>query len=245
MKKILLPLFFAAIVWGAPSCSDDDKVPGDPDGTVALNMMDEGNGKTLLDDSGIYIDKAQNFVTGGRCVLFTLGKVGGLGAVTPKSLETGTSAAAVEAGHGYVAVRPGALMPFPSGKQAMPIGNRDVNYLKIYVVSPLTAEDKTVGAAVKYALARPEDRGLPTPESTVLTLNDENVSQLGQEVALTLPSDDCEYDFRNNGYAVYCEKRGRKLFFRLEDWFSGKFELYLRVRESYTKVYVAVATYYN
>lgn len=100
------------------------RFPGDPEGTVTLNMMDESNGKTMLDDSGIYIDKAQNFVSGDNCVLFALGKVGGLGAVAPKSLVTGASAAAVQAGHGYVAVRPGVLMSFPSGKQPCPSGVR-------------------------------------------------------------------------------------------------------------------------
>ena len=83
MKKIFLPLFLAALVSGMFSCSDDDKVPGDPEGTVTLNMLDEQNGKTLLDDSGIYIDKAQNFVCGNNCVLFALGKVGGLGPLRP------------------------------------------------------------------------------------------------------------------------------------------------------------------
>ena len=62
MKKLLLPLLLAAFAVGVSSCSDD-KIPGDPEGTVTLNMMDESNGKTMLDDSGIYIDKAQNFVS--------------------------------------------------------------------------------------------------------------------------------------------------------------------------------------
>lgn len=240
MKKILWPLFLAAIVGGAPSCSDDDQIPGDPEGTVSLNMMDEGNGKTLLDDSGIYIDKAQNFATGGNCVLFALGKVGGLGAVAPKSLETGTSVAAVEAGHGYVAVRPRALMSFPSGKQAMPIGDMDVNYLKIYVVSPLTAENKTVGAAVRYVAARPESYKLPEYGSTVLRIDRSNYDHLEQEVSLSLPAGDVEYKFLDDGYAIGCEQRGGKLYFRLEDWFAHEFSLYLRIRESYTKVYVEV-----
>lgn len=68
MKKLLLPLLLAAFAVGVSSCSDD-KIPGDPEGTVTLNMMDESNGKTMLDDSGIYIDKAQNFVSGDNCVL--------------------------------------------------------------------------------------------------------------------------------------------------------------------------------
>lgn len=240
MKKIFLPLLLAAFVGGALSCSDDDKVPGDPEGAVTVNMMDEANGKTLLDDSGIYIDRAQNFVTGDDCVLFALGKVGGLGAVAPKSLETSTTIAAVESGHGYVAVRPGTLRSFPSGKMAMPIGRQDVNYLKIYVVSPLTAEGKTVGAAVRYAAAVPESYKLPEYGSTVLRIDDSNYDHLGQEVALPLPAGDVEYVFYNGNYAIECEQRGGKLIFRLEDWFDNQFELYLRSRESYTRVYVDV-----
>lgn len=240
MKKIFLPLFLAALVSGTFSCSDDDKVPGDPEGTVTLNMLDEQNGKTLLDDLGIYIDKAQNFVCGNNCVLFALGKVGGLGAVAPKSLETAASMAAVQAGHGYVAVRPGALMSFPSGKQAMPIGNREVNYLKIYVVSPLSEGDKTIGAAVKYAAAVPETYKLPEYGSTVLRIDDSNYDHLEQKVSLSLPGGDTEYDFIDDGYGIRCEREGGKLMFWLEDWFSHKFDLYLRTQGSYTKVYVDV-----
>ena len=40
MKKLLLPLLLAAFAVGVSSCSDD-KIPGDPEGTVTLNMMDE------------------------------------------------------------------------------------------------------------------------------------------------------------------------------------------------------------
>lgn len=238
MKKILLPLFLAAFAVGVSSCSDDDKIPGDPEGTVSLNMMDESNGKTMLDDSGIYIDKAQNFVSGDNCVLFALGKVGGLGAVAPKSLETSTTIAAVEAGHGYVAVRPRALRLFPSGKMAMPIGRQDVNYLKIYVVSPLTAEEKTVGAAVRYVMAMPGAYKLPEYGSTVLRIDRSNYDHLEQEVSLSLPAGDVEHVFDDDGYAIECERRGGKLVFRLGDWFSNRFELFLRINESYTRVYV-------
>lgn len=240
MRKIFLPLAFAALTLAGAACSDDDKVPGDPDGTVALNMLDEQNGKTVLGNSGIYINKAQNFVGNNDCDLFALGKSGGLGAVEVKSFDNPTRQAAVQAGYGYVAVRPGALMTFPSGKLALPIGDSNVNYLKIYVVSALTEEDKTIGAAIKYALAVPEAHGLPAYGSTVLTINDNDYHQLGQEVSLALPADDTEYYFINDGYKISCEKRGRKLVFWLNDWFAHEFELYLRIRESYTKVYVNV-----
>lgn len=237
MKKLLLPLLLAAFAVGVSSCSDD-KIPGDPEGTVTLNMMDESNGKTMLDDSGIYIDKAQNFVSGDNCVLFALGKVGGLGAVAPKSLVTGASAAAVQAGHGYVAVRPGVLMSFPSGKHAMPIGGQKMNYLKIYVVSPLTEESRTVGAAIRYVTDLPKPYKLPEYGSTVLRIDRSNYDHLEQEVSLSLPAGDVEHVFDDDGYAIECERRGGKLVFRLGDWFSNRFELFLRINESYTRVYV-------
>ena len=45
MKRFLLPLVCAALAFGVASCSDDD-TPGDPAGTVMLNMLDEHNGRT-------------------------------------------------------------------------------------------------------------------------------------------------------------------------------------------------------
>ena len=240
MKKIFLPLVFAALTFTAVSCSDDDKTPSDPEGTVALNMLNESNGKTQLDDSGIYIDKAYNFVGNGNCAIFALGKSSGLGALDIKSFDNPASQAAVQAGHGYAAVRPAALMEFPSGKLALPIDNNRVNYLKFYVVSPITEGDKTIGAAIKYATAQPETYGLPEYGTTVLTINESDYEHLGQEVTLKLPADDLEYHLLSNDYKIFAEKRGRKLVFWVEDWFDQKFELYLRIRGSYTKVYVDV-----
>ena len=86
MKRFLLPLVCVALAFGVASCSDDD-TPGDPAGTVMLNMLDEHNGRTLLDDSDIYINDAGNFVSGGDCSLFMLGKASGLGAVRIASLR--------------------------------------------------------------------------------------------------------------------------------------------------------------
>ena len=79
--RILFYAALAVLAFSAPSCNDDDNY-SDPEGTVSLNMLDELNGKTLLENSGIYIDKAQNFVGNDYCDLFMLGKSGGLGAVT-------------------------------------------------------------------------------------------------------------------------------------------------------------------
>ena len=134
----------------------------------------------------------------------------------------------------------GDPLPFPSGKMAMPIGRQDVNYLKIYVVSPLTAESKTVGAAVRYVTAMPGTYKLPEYGSTALRIDHSNYDYLDQEVALSLPGGDVECDLIDNGYDIRCEQRGGKLYIRLGGWFARRFELYLRSRESYTMVYVDV-----
>ncbi|MEI3555039.1 MAG: DUF5036 family protein [Alistipes senegalensis] len=203
-------------------------------------MLDESNGRTLLDDSDIYIDDAGNFVSGDNCVLFAFGKVGGLGAVAPASLRNSTPIAAVEAGHGYVAVRSAAAEVVPLAERwPCPLDASGANYLKIYVVSSLTAESKTVkGAVVKFVTAQPQRHGLPEWGDTVLTI--ENYDHLGQEVVLTLPTEDFEFVLDDNGYDIRCEQRGGKLYIRLGGWFAPRFELYLRSRESYTMVYVDV-----
>ena len=139
---------------------------------------------------------------------------------------------------GYVAVRPGVLMSFPSGKHAMPIGGQKMNYLKIYVVSPLTEESRTVGAAIRYVTDLPKPYKLPEYGSTVLRIDRSNYDHLEQEVSLSLPAGDVEHVFDDDGYAIECERRGGKLVFRLGDWFSNRFELFLRINESYTRVYV-------
>lgn len=241
MKKILWPLFLAAFTCGMLSCSDDETGSVDPAGTVTLNMMNEENGKTTLGDSGIYIDKGQNFVAvDSNYDLFVLGKAGGLGGVAATSFDTRAEQAAVQAGYGYAAVRRDDQLGFPSGKHALKIGDSRVKYIKFYVVSPLSQADKTVGAAVKYAVVMPESHGLPEYGSTVLTIDNDHYHELGQEVSLSLPTGDAECFLLNEKYDVVCEQRGRKLVFRLGEWFSDRLELYLRIRESYTKVYVEV-----
>lgn len=237
MKNLLWPIL-ALLAFAATSCSNDDDTPSDPQGTVALNMLDESNGKTMLENSGIYIDKAQNFVTGSDCYLFPLGKASGLGAARVKAMSNPVSRAAVEAGTVFVAARPGALMEFPSGAKALKIKDSRVNYIKYYVISSLKEGDKTIGAAVKYAILTPETYGLPDPESIALTIDLRNYNY-DDKVALTLSDSDFEYDFHGDNN-VACVKKGRKLLFSVEGYVNSEYTLYLRIRESYTKVYVRV-----
>ena len=237
MKRFLLPLVCAALAFGVASCSDDD-TPGDPAGTVMLNMLDEHNGRTLLDDSDIYINDAGNFVSGGDCSLFMLGEASGLGAVRIASLRNPVPEAAVSPGQGYAAVCSAAAIQFPSQCVALPLAGSGANLLKFYVVSSLPdGENGSKGAVVKFVTAQPQRHGLPEWGDTVLTI--ENYDHLGQEVVYTLPTEDFEFVLDGEGQ-IGCEKRGRKLVFALTDWpYPGqRFGLTLRIGESYTNVFV-------
>ena len=222
----------------AVACSKDDEAPGDPVGTVILNMYNEQNGKTILDDSDIYINDAENFVSENNCQLFMLGQASGLGAVQVADLKNPVPQVAVVGGYGYVAVRGAAARMFPSQCVALPIDPElKVNYLKFYVVNFIRdAEQNNLGAVVKFVIEKPQSHWLPEWGTTVYRI--ENCEYLGQEFAVTFPGDNFEFEFDGNSQ-VECEKRGRQLVFRLLDWpYETHFELLLRVGESYTKVFV-------
>lgn len=235
----MMSFVFAFLVAAQVSCSDDDSQTGDPAGTVSVNMMNENNGKTLLGYSDIYIDGAQNFVTGGECEMFVVGKSNGLGGVSVRALDTSAAQAAVRPGYGYVAVKSRAMTTFPSGKKALPIGRTDVNYMKFYVVSELARDDDRIGAAVRYVTVQPESYGLPEFDTTVLDVNYSVYD--GRELYVTLPSAECEYDFNDEYSQFSCTKRGNKLIFEVPSYqesHEGSFALWIRMRESYTRVFV-------
>lgn len=242
-NRIWMPLLAAVLTLGGASCSDDD-TPGDPEGTVTVNMYDEENGKTCLGDSEIYIDKGMNFVSGNDCRMFVIGKTDGLGGLTIRELGTSTAQAAVQPGYGYAAVRPRTLHEFPSGKLAISTQS-DVNFMKFYVVSVLENGDEQVGAAVKYVIVRPEQYGLPEFGSTVLDID---LSLYGyDELPVALPSSDTEYDFDAPSDLFECRKEGSRLLLRVqrypEEWEWTSYALWLRIRESYTVVYVQLRPY--
>lgn len=237
--RSLLPFIVTVLLLTVASCSKDDDAPHDPVGTVTLNMLDETNGKTLLGGSGIYIDRGQNFVADNNCLIFVTGKANGLGAVSVKELQNPVDRAAVQYGYGYIACRPGVLTQFPSGKLALPIDRDDVDYLKFYAVAPFTEGDKTVGSVIKYNIYTPETNGLPAFGSTVLKIN--TIYYNGEEIAIALPTDDFEYKFEDTYNQFVCEKRGKKLFFKIPELQEfGNFALWIRIGGSYTKTYITV-----
>lgn len=247
MRRVILPLLAAAFVLTATSCSKEEHT-GDPAGTAMLNMYNEQNGKTLLDDSDIYINDAGNFISPSSCQLFMLGERSGLGAVETASLTNPAPEVAVMKGYGYVAVRGVVARRFPSHSVALPLDpDLDVNLLKFYVMGAIEdAELGTLGAVVKFVTAKPQPYWLPEWGSTPYRL-DYTSKGLGEEVTVQLPGDNFEAELEGNG-ELTCEQQGRNLVFTLLDWPSygssviTSYKLRLRVGESYTEVFVEVAS---
>lgn len=129
----------SAVLLLLASCSKSDEgnpenpneAVADPAGTVTLSMRNGNNGSTRLGNTGIYIDKADNF-TGGYFV--SLGAMRGLGNVTRIPDSGWTDQVAVVPGEGYVAYS-------SSNDQFYRL------YVKEYTVN---IANEVIGAEVKY-----------------------------------------------------------------------------------------------
>ena len=168
-------LFFCSISF--VSCSDDDDYK-EPEGSITLNMMNEGNGKTLLGVSDVYINNSNNFKTS-TCFIADMGEASGLGTPVKSSLDNLAKEMAVVPKHLYHIYDKGVVRDFPSGNRAITIGS---GYYKAYVMSSITAEGVTTGATLKYVLAYPEKNDLPEYETVI-----GNVDNVGDQIEYTLP----------------------------------------------------------
>lgn len=237
MKNRLLFLAFLALVsLSTVSCSkDDDDNPGDPAGTVTLNMLNADNGKTVLGNSDVYIDNADNF-HGSYCLLSSRGKINGLGNLSVPVLDGLSTRTAVESGNGYQIFKNAAIYEFPSGKLAL---NITADYYNVYVVSRINQGDATVGANVKFVLMDAPDYGLPDYNKFIGTLDHLDMDKM--KLTISLPDSDfeCEPAFAGPSYyTLEYEKSGNELIVRLADFRSSDvFGFYIRIKNSYTYVY--------
>lgn len=216
------------------SCDKDDDHKK-PEGTVSLNMLNEDNGKTLLGESDIYIDKANNFSTS-SCLLASLGKKAGIGSMSAPQLSALSSKAAVEPGTGYQAFRVAALRDFPSGKSALHI---NADYYNVYVTSPIKQEEVVVGANVSFTLMQVPTYDLPEFDTSV-----GNIDAYDEDFVIELPTSDfeCEPLFASEDfYKLNYEKKGNKIIVRLVSFNqSDVFGFYIRVKGTYTYIYGTV-----
>lgn len=229
-------LFLVAIILMSTinfiSCDKDDDVK-EPQGAVAVNMLNESNGKTLLGTSDVYIDKANNF-TSNWCAIARLGKKNGLQNADPL-LQNLADKVAVEPGNCYQIFNENALYRFPSGEYAL---NIDADYYNVFVASQIKQDDKTIGANVKYALQKVPKHGLPEYDKNIGVLN----PRLGvKELTIELPTSDFEYEprFANSQYYIlHHQKDGKKIIVEVIELRRNEvFGFYIRIKGSYTYVY--------
>lgn len=235
MKNLfgILLLFLGAT--GFAACSDDDDTK-DPADTVTLNMLNEENGTTRLGESDLYINKSNNFATY-SCYIAEIGKKGGLGADIQPQLNNLTREAAVVPGHLYQIYDRDVLRTFPSGNLAIHIGT---GYYKMYVVSPITDNNATTGAAVKYALTYPDPQGLPEYETHIGSVN-----LMGDSFEYALPANaECAFNdyLAQESDAFDIQAADGKLTVKLLDPVDnihgpyGTYGIYVRAGTTYTLV---------
>lgn len=156
--KLLATLFVAALPFSFASCGgdDDDNVdpnanPGgtidpsanvpDPAGTIELSMRREDQGDTHLNESGIHINKSDNFsfdYYSGKIASY--GEVKGLGNVGNIPTNGWADEITVKPGYGYVAYCYNGYYDVENGQ-----------YYRFYVVDYITtAGGSVIGADVKY-----------------------------------------------------------------------------------------------
>jgi hypothetical protein len=158
MKKTkLLQILLVGILLAGAACSDIDDTPIDPVNTVTLNMLDEENGKTMLGESDVFINKANNFQSQ-SCFIADIGNVGGVGTKIPPKLDNLAREVAVCQGQMYQVYDGETLRTFPSGVRAIMAG---AAYYHLFVVSQILVDTKSIGAIVKYVSVYPKTENLP------------------------------------------------------------------------------------
>lgn len=80
-------------------------------------MMNEGNGKTLLGKSDVYINNSNNFKTS-TCYIADMGEASGLGTPVKPSLDNLANEMAVVPGHLYHIYDRRCSPGFPFGKKS-------------------------------------------------------------------------------------------------------------------------------
>ncbi len=215
------------------SCNNDNDLT-EPTGAVTINLMNEFNGKTLLGNSDVHIERGSNFY-GRNCMLAALGSQKGL--TNKKPLLDGLAPRiAVEPGNGFQVFLQSSVRMFPSGKLALNITG---DYYNVYVLKNIEQNDSVVGATVKFALMKVPDYGLPAYDTEVGAINHYDLEN--RDLTIDLPSSDFEVEpaFANSDYyTLEYKKEGKKLIVSLIYFHKPKvFGFYIRINETYTYVY--------
>lgn len=216
------------------SCSDDDKTIVEPEGTITLNMLNEDNGKVMLGQSGVYLNKSNN-LTGREVWISDLGRMSNLGYVSDIRVLAAATEIAATVSHGYLIYPQEMIREFPSGNKAFKIKD---TYYKMYIESVI--EDNT-GIKVKYLPVTLPNDALPEPGTNIGSL----VYNAWLQIDITRLKD-IEYVIPNNEEYFDCyideeEEQGKKvkyLYIRQLKNFDYHKTMYLYLRTGNTFSYV-------
>lgn len=171
------------------SCSSDDDDYYTPENVILLNMMNEANGKTMLGESGVYINNADNFTSGtGISSITDLGQRGGYGASPDLALLV--KEVAVTPGNFYQVFDHSDIRMFASGKRALSV---NASYYNLYAGEWIfDSEGSHAGVKVSYNIMQPDNNiGLPTWDYSIGTLTHHEMSNSSwvspESVSYTFP----------------------------------------------------------
>lgn len=235
-KNVLGGLLLVVMLIGGVSCSDDIEV--DLRDVVTLNMTNEDNGKTIIGNSDVYINKANNFQTD-TFLIAPLGKTKGIGAVIyPQATEGMVHETEVIPNHLYQVFDEDDVMGFPSGEWAVAV---DAVYYQMYVESLIADGTKTTGAKVQFVPVTLYPYGLPHNDYPI-----GNLTHAG-ESSYNYLYEDVEYFYHDSISEVF-DVRVMNGNIRLtlkedpteDNGLRGDYAIYARRDHIYTKLIVSV-----
>lgn len=213
----------------ATSCSEDESSLAS---YTSLNMLDENHGKTLLGETGVYINGSMNFRSDNWQIV-DLGTSVSLPSGQIPNLDNLSNETSVLPNHRYVLCKSENVLSFPSHKNAYEIGCK---YYQFVVSSFLEKETCKVGAVVEYTSSLSDEKELPQKDTNIgdlFGLDDQlSFDALGAEKYCFFgKSEDFSISLSKGHLKVALRKSPNELYGPY-----GKYTIYLRKGNVYTKV---------
>lgn len=224
------------LIVGLMACDNEDEPA---ENTVSAKMYDVNHGKTNLADMNVYLNSNNEFYGLQNTSITLMGNYQSLQETEVSSFKDNLSST-VEVGKCYAATSLDN-MTFNFNTYAIPFNEK---YIVFAPVSSLQKDGVTIGYEVKYELRTAKTYNLPEWWSTVAVLDRTKEN----EAVITLPSADCEvftFGQIDGVPQISLNKVTDKLKISLIDYpnhknLNGKIELFLRIKESYSLVYVEI-----
>lgn len=238
--KTAMGLFVLLFAFSISGCSKDDKI-FEPEGVITLNMLNEENGKTILANTGIFINNANNFKSM-LSLISEVGPVSNLGDKISPRMSNLSKEVAVIPGNAYQIFDPNSLVDFPSGSRAI---LKNAGYYQVHVKSLIQENNMQKGAVVRYALVYPDGRLLPEANFHL-----GEFSYQGDELSMEVNKDaECQLapkSYEDVSSIFDLSHSGNKLKIKLKksaNTVSGPYGDYyvnIRVKDVYTRVHIFV-----